>query len=225
MQLKRQASIFACNLAAVISTKKVMLGFLGDAPVYTWVNSMTEARRGVRGINGSTTDSFLNARVFMLAWDTLMSSGQIWPFDFVVKVDPDAVFMPSRLRKHVKENVGEAVYFTNCGKWGGKVLLYGSLEVISVPALRLYHDSEQTCKSLPFDGWGEDYYLQKCLDAVGVKAVADLLQVADKRCIASPCSDYTKVAFHDYKDPDDWLHCYQLAIGKIHEVTDLVPRK
>lgn len=225
MQLKRRASIFACDRAVVISTKKVLLGTLDDEPVLTWVNSMQDAEMGTRGSKGSTTNSFLNTNTFIVAWDTLMQSGQVESFDFVAKVDPDVIFMPARLKEHVQPLWGEAVFFTNCGKYGGEVLLYGSVEVISVPAFMIYSANVDRCKSLDWYGWGEDTYLQRCLGSLGVKAVPDLLQVADKRCLDAPCSDYTKVAFHDYKTPGRWLRCWRIAVGKAHVMTDLVPRK
>lgn len=214
MQLARRASIFACNEFAVISTEKYQIGDIGGAPVYTWVNEMPKVGMGKNGHAGQTTDSFLNTKIFLLAWDSLMDGGQLWKHDFVAKVDPDAVFFPDRLRSHVQAQVGQAVYFSNCGKWGGKVLLYGSLEVFSVPALLKYAHNMPVCKALPWQGWGEDYYMQHCMDAIGVTDVPDTQQVADDRCLGAPCTDWTKVSFHDFKDPEDWYRCFQEAIGE-----------
>jgi len=225
MQVQRGIGIFGCNYAAVISTAKVFLGNISNQAVYSWVNLLPSVGMGQRGVGGSTTDSFLNAYTFIKAWDTLVKSDQVWPYDFVVKVDPDAVFIPSRLRDHVREHVGKTIYFPNCGKWGGKVLLYGSIEVMSTQALRRYKDGSDMCNSLDWHGWGEDYYMQTCLDKLGVEAVPDLLQVADKRCLDAPCNDYTRAAFHDYKDPDKWFECFEIAVGDIKITTDLVPRK
>lgn len=108
---------------------------------------------------------------------------------------------------------GEPVYVPNCGKWGGKPLLYGSLEVFSVSALRIYEKRAHVCKSLSWHGWGEDYYMQHCMDMLGVGQAADFQQVGDDRCIGAPCSDWTKVAFHDFKDPEKWMKCFHEAIG------------
>lgn len=124
LQLSRRMSIFACNYAAVISTVKVNLGLLAGTPVYTWVNPLPEGGSG-------PGDPYLNTYTFLMAWDTLMNSGQVWPFDFVVKVDPDTVFFPSRLREHVSDHVGRVVYFPNCGMGAGTITLLGSLEVVS----------------------------------------------------------------------------------------------
>jgi hypothetical protein len=212
LQLVKRASIFACNEAAVISTRKILLGNVDGNEVWTWYNPAKQVEMGTRGVDGATTDSFLNTETFIIAWDTLMHSGHMWPHDFVVKVDPDAVFMPDRLRQHVLPHLDEAVYFSNCGKYGGEVLLYGSVEVFSVPALRMYQERITTCKRLPWKGWGEDYYMQHCMNALGVANIPDEEQVGDDRCISAKCSDYTKVAFHDFKTPEDWYDCFQEAI-------------
>merc|ERR1712039_41838 len=158
--------------------------------------------------NGQKTDSFLNTETFLKAWDTLINSDKLWPFDFVVKVDPDCVFFPDRLRKHVKDHTGANVYFPNCGKWGSRALLYGSLEVLSISALHNYKQRAEDCKGLPWQGWGEDYYMQHCMDMIGVQQVPDFNQVGDSRCIGAPCSDWTKVAFHAFKKPEEWFKCF-----------------
>jgi len=213
-QLKRRANIFACNEFAVISTKSIELGKINETGVLTWVNPATKVTMGQYGVNGQKTDSFLNTQTFLLAWDTLMGSGKLWQYDFVVKVDPDAVFFPDRLRKHLEEHTGQSVYVPNCGKWGSGPKLYGSVEVFSVPALRIYQKRVEDCKNLPWKGWGEDYYMQHCMDMLGVQMAPDFNQVGDERCVAAPCSDWTKVAYHDFKKPEQWQKCFEEAISR-----------
>lgn len=212
-QLLKRASIFACNGFAVIATKHLLIGNMSGTAVYTWANPAKTVGMGSYGVNGQKTDSFLNTDTFLKAWDSLINSGHIWPFDFVVKVDPDCVFFPDRLRNHVKDHTGEPVYFPNCGKWASGPKLYGSLEVFSIEAMRLYADRVADCKHLPWQGWGEDYYMQHCMDMIGVRQVSDFKQVGDDRCIGAPCSDWTRVAFHDFKEPEEWFNCFDIAIG------------
>lgn len=213
LQLARRANIFSCNYAAVISTKKILLGNMDGVEVWTWVNEAKEVPMGTNGVDGSTTDSFLNTEIFLIGWETLMYSQQIWPYDFVVKVDPDSVFFPERLRDHVSAYVGKKVYFSNCGKWGGQVLLYGSLEVFSIGAMRSYEQHVKDCRALPWHGWGEDYYMQHCMDMMGVENVPDTNQVGDDRCVAAECWDLSRVAFHDFKTAAEWDECYKTATG------------
>lgn len=222
MQLRQRISVFSCTYTAIISTIAKKIGELDGTDVVTWANPSMTVTMGKRGVNGSTTDSYLNARTFIAAWDILMNSGHVWAYDFVVKADPDAVFFPERLKMHVMDYIGKDVYVPNCGKYGDP-LLYGSLEVFSVGAIKRYHDNVQTCKALEWQGWGEDYYMQHCMQALGIEAKTDTLEVGDDRCVSAPCSDYTKVAFHAFKTVPSWMVCYKEAIGEIHIVTNLVP--
>jgi len=213
-QFERRANIFACNDYAVISTRSVQIGRLSTGPVMTWVNNAPAVTMGQYGVDGQKTDSFLNTQTFLLAWDSLMSSNKIWPYDFVVKVDPDAVFFPDRLRKHMNESMGLNVYVPNCGKWLSGPKLYGSIEVFSIAAMQTYQERVAECKSLPWSGWGEDYYMQHCMDQLDVQMASDFDQVGDARCVAAPCTDWTKVAYHDFKELDDWMKCFNQAIGE-----------
>lgn len=187
------------------------IGSSNGSDVMTWVNKAIPVSMGEYGVNGQKTDSFLNTATFLLAWDTLISSGTLWLFDFVVKVDPDAVFFPDRLRLHVQAYTGRSVYVPNCGKWASGPKLYGSIEVFSTQAIHTYARRVSDCKSLPWQGWGEDYYMQHCMDLLGVQMASDFQQVGDERCVAAPCSDWTKVAYHDFKDPEKWMDCFNEA--------------
>jgi len=214
MQFKRRANIFACNGYAVISKKRSVIGHIDNTSVETWYNPEDEVKMGEYGVNGQKTDSFLNTGTFVMAWDTLINSGQIWAYDFIIKVDPDAVYFPDRIRKRLEDHVGKKVYVPNCGKWASGPKLYGSVEVFSVPAVAEYARRIQECKALPWQGWGEDYYMQHCMDMLGVMQVADFEQVGDDRCVPAPCSDWTRVAYHDFKTLDSWMDCFRTAIGE-----------
>merc|ERR1712060_427497 len=104
-------------------------------------------------------------------------SGALWSHDFVVKADADAVFFPDRLRPRLHSFVGQRIYTANCGKWPSVPLLYGSIEVFSVPAIQEYASRIQECKDLPWQGWGEDYYMQQCMDLLAVTQAQDFEQV------------------------------------------------
>merc|ERR1719166_870958 len=62
-------------------------------------------------------EGILNTRIFMNAWDYLDRDGRFRNYDWVVKVDPDAVFFPSRLREHLDAKAPHKkvnMYFMNC---------------------------------------------------------------------------------------------------------------
>jgi len=216
--LKRRTSIFKCEEFAVLARKEVSLGPGDDGDVVTWYNPVPEVPVGQLGWNGVTTNSYLNTKTFMIAWGSLVDSGLLFKHDFVAKADPDAVFLPDRLVRRVLPYKGEPVYFPNCNLWpqsppaGPK--LYGALEVYSVPAVRLYAEHHDRCESLQWHGWGEDSYMQWCMITLGARGVADFGLVGDHRCISAPCSDGTRVAFHDFKDLPAYRACFETAISR-----------
>jgi hypothetical protein len=210
-QLNRRASIFACDEFAVISSERVKIGEVSWGDVWTWKNPAPKVKTGTYGKHGQTTDSFLNTAIFIEAWHTLMKSDRIWKYDWTVKVDPDAVFFPDRLRKRVAPYTGTSAYFANCHKWGAW-LLYGAVEVYSKEALGAYQDNAETCYSYDWHGWGEDFFMRVCMDSIGVMQVGDSKMVGDDRCIGAPCTDWTRIAFHPFKDPEDYFECYDQAI-------------
>jgi len=216
--LKRRTSIFKCNDFAVISSEKVNLGPGDNGDVITWYNPTPTVPIGNLGANGVTTNSFLNTYIFIIAWGTLIKSKQLEGHDFVIKADPDAVFLPDRLESHVVAHKGKPVYFPNCNMFpesppaGPK--LYGALEVYSREAIDLYGQDPSRCQNMNWHGWGEDYYMQQCMILLGVPGVADFTQVGDHRCIYAPCTDGSRVAFHDFKDIDSYNTCFKQAIGE-----------
>merc|ERR1711879_509010 len=135
-----------------------------------------------------------------------MSSGKIWKHDWLIKADPDAVILVDRIRNHVGYRTGQSCYFTNCN---GK--LYGALEVYSIQAMGAYQDRSGQCKGMTWGGWGEDLYIQNCLNSIGVPAIYDGSLVGDQLCFGASCTDASKAAFHPYKDPGSWAGCFAAA--------------
>jgi len=211
-QLRKKAGIFGCNDFAVISDHKESLGLgsPGCHEVWTWVNKVPAVRVGKYGVNGMTTNSWLNALTFIIAWDTLISSNHLWAHDWVVKVDPDAIFLPDRLRTKLTPLTGGPRFLLNCNDHGPKI--FGALEVFSVPAIRKYQQQIGICKGMNWQGWGEDMYMQECMKRLAVPGVVDFALVGDSRCGFAPCTDGTRVAFHAFKDIPSWNGCYQQAI-------------
>lgn len=205
-QWTERASIFACNDFAVISQRAITLGVdeCGNE-IGTWVNDVADVPMGDAG---AATSSFLNTQAFMVAWDTLIGSGKLWDHAFIVKADPDCVFFPSRLRSHVVPQENANSYFLNCNI-EGEAKLFGALEVFSMVSIRLYSEKIDTCKSLDWNKWGEDLYMQVCLKVLGSAGIPDFDLVGDDRCSPAACSDTDKVAYHPYKDVQRYWECHR----------------
>lgn len=223
-QLQKRVGIFGCNDYAVLSNAKVWIGNDDcDRSIYTWLNKAPTAHMGKFGAGADKTRSFLNTLTFMQAWDILTGSQMVWKHDFIVKVDPDAVMFADRLRDHVKPHMGKAIYFRNCwldedvGKKGG--LLYGAVEIISQKALGSYHAWGKKCKDLDWHGWGEDLWMQNCMDAIKVNFMKDFNLVQDLNCnfppcpgCDNPCTDISRAAYHPFKDVASYWHCWRESI-------------
>jgi hypothetical protein len=218
-QLKMRVGVFSCDAHAVVSPNRVMLG--QDArgeEVWTVQSSVRDDQRGNYGVDGDTTRSFLNTLTFINAWDRLIDLGLVW-HDWVVKVDPDTVFLPDRLRTRVSLHTGKKVYFSNCDRYpydpvnpvkGPK--LYGALEVFSKQAIGVYKDFGKSCQHLQgWRNWGEDTYMQACMKKLGVDMLGDFKLLSDKNCVSASCSDSEWVAYHPFKNSTTYFTCLGLA--------------
>jgi len=211
-----RAGIFACNDYAVISPEKMDIGQDDcGATVSTWQADLPHVEKGTYGVNAMTS-SWLNVPIFLVCWDMLMKSTQVWDQDFTVKVDPDAVFFPKRLGGYLKEHVGSPVYTTDCRYWGGDPdgKVFGALEVVSKQGIGTFKENWDTCKNLPWQGWGEDYWLDHCLKQIGVPSVNLADYVTDGTCPLggyAGCDDGKFVALHPYKDAGQWWECWKAS--------------
>mmetsp|Transcript_56609 Transcript_56609/g.131975 ORF Transcript_56609/g.131975 Transcript_56609/m.131975 type:complete len:721 (-) Transcript_56609:215-2377(-) len=211
-QVQRKASIFACEGFQVFSSDGGSAE-LGDGPRGPVIATQIPRVDDGTGSWGS----WLNTRTFMNAWDVILSEGRFAEYDWVVKVDPDAVFLPSRLRALLLPHTGPqkpASYVENCDQ-PPHIAMQGSLEVFSYKAVQLYGDQKVRCMALPWQGWGEDLYMQKCMETLGVQAVQKFDIMSDVNCVELPCSDTSRVSFHPYKDADSYWDCWGVTRSSV----------
>jgi len=219
-QQKHSASIFSCDEYAIFSdggeSKVVGIGPDGLEIKTIVIPPIKEAIGDLN--HGATTNSWLNTETFLQVWDLAKKDGRFVHHDWTVKVDPDAVFFPDRLRKHMKSHTypHAKLFVMNCARYN-PVALYGSVEIFSKEALHAYLTNQQKCrKNLPWHGWGEDFFMSHCMDLLGVGRIYDFDLLADKRCVYRPCTDTSRVVYHDYKDasPDgSWFKCWRQSGG------------
>jgi len=216
-QYEKGASIFSCNAYTILSNG----GSIYLAGRQTPEIDVSIVQLGHIGDKGVTTDSWVNTAIFMEAWNMLDADGVFRTCDWTVKVDPDAVFFPHRLAPRLAphtESGGNGYFVNNCGAFVqfGWSAFYGSLEVFSQVAVDKYlvKASQDRCRSqLEWDGWGEDLFISQCMIMLGVDNIDLFDIVGDKRCVAAPCTDTTKVAFHDFKDSGSWFECWRQSGG------------
>jgi len=187
-------SIFGCNSWSVYSDQKAWLGdntysVQSDAPKAVYVGL------------------WLNVNIFMNAWKKIFAAQEYMKNDWTVKVDPDAVFLPNRLREHLKPFNGGMLFFRNCPKFSS---MQGPLEVLSRDAVANFGRSYQNCvNGIDQSHIGEDGFLQKCMEMLGVGSNQDWSLLVDKYCgqEPSPCTNGWAAAFHPFKDVNLYAKC------------------
>lgn len=193
---KSGKSIFACNASAVF---------------HSWQSGSSAWDTG--------TATLINTDVFINVWEQVHEDGRYLRYDWTVKVDADAAFVPDRLRSHLwqlRAPPGTPIYLKNTaedkGLSNGQFL--GAIEILSKKAVQTYFDlSQPGCKDTLGTQTGEDGYLKGCLDALGVGFMSDG-NIMKPDSAASFCSDTLHVAFHPLKCPQSIQMCYDLIDGK-----------
>lgn len=208
-QLLKGKGIFSCEEYATFSSGETKW-ILGEGPrgiVEVTPFKMAEVGKSRDGTAG-------NAELFMHVWSSVKEQGSWYKHDWTIKVDPDAVIVPERLRLHLKKHTGDNVYLKNCDKKNGmKPMMFGSLEALSRQAIMTYFWGEARCKELEWETWGEDLFMGKCLDMLGVTGKEDLTIVSDGVCLGVDCSSGA-AAFHPKKSVEAWMACLAEAEGK-----------
>jgi hypothetical protein len=178
-----------------------------------------------------SSGTWINAPFYANGWKAIGEDGRWANYDWTVKIDPDTVFLPDRLKLKLSgQKVTEkGVYFTNCEhvQFG----FFGNLEVISKAGFSALLGGLEECKADPKVNnvtFGEDLLMQLCMAKMGVDNVEDFYITTDDACdviartLASPgtkkkvsppnCMMGTP-AFHPLKKPVDYIDCLATAYG------------
>merc|ERR1712079_216628 len=205
-QFERRAGIFACDDFSVFCDGGQV--HLGDGPggsISSDAHHVPELRDG-KGSWGS----WLNTLTFQNVWDELLRSSRYRAADWVLKADPDAVFLPPRLRGVLKDLTnGQGLYIRNCNQ-PNHIAMQGSIEIFSRKAIETYGEQVQRCKGeLNWHGWGEDSYMQHCMEHLGMGGVQKFDLMSDVNCAQFPCTDTSRVSFHAFKTENGWWDCWR----------------
>lgn len=158
--------------------------------------------------------SVMNGVPFVKAWDTLLDLGKYWNYCWTIKVDPDTVFLPGRLRTHLDElPADKPVWVRN---WDISFALLGPIEIFSALAIRVYSDRKAECltKKMHVKKSGEDGFISTCLGKVLKLHAVEDLGVLDFTGNMGHC--YTKPgwpAMHPFKDPNNYKQCLDAAMS------------
>lgn len=168
----------------------------------------------------SKATTLTNIDVFIDVWNHVEKAGRLWKYDWTVKVDPDCLIVPERLRWHLgalNAPVKQPVYVKNNALNAsiGNSGFLGAVEVFSREALELYFDWWPMCQKTIGVNGGEDGFMKGCMDAMGVGYVVDggmFKPDNDPRV----CKDGTKAAYHPLKIQENFQCCVDIVNGGKH---------
>jgi hypothetical protein len=208
MQFNKYAGIYACDDTAVVSFGKISIGFRGKEEFFTLPTPTEFVGRSEDGTAG-------NALQFQRVWETVKGDMRYANNDWTVKVDPDAVLLPDRLKMHLVPQGAGGLYIRNCdAPRMQETMMFGALEVISKTAMISYADNHQRCvQEMPWQSWGEDKYMMRCLEHLGNGYAQDFQIIQDGVCKGVWCGDGWAAAFHPMKSVPAWESCWQQAIS------------
>merc|ERR1712050_466709 len=222
---KRQVSIFACNAFAVYSDVAVDLGG-GTSTI-----KVSDVDGDFHFAKRKTTGAWANTGMFKQIWAALRDAGTYKNYDWTVKADPDAVFVPSRLVSRIRmlPRPSTGVFLVNCKHVDNG--FFGNLEVFSTMAFDILVSNIDTCSSTldwktgvkggKYGAMGEDLFAEKCMEKNGVAKAEAFDITTDGACPAdrpldqaknkkwrADCATIATPAFHPFKKPVDWLKCF-----------------
>jgi len=168
---------------------------------------------------GGEFKTALNTEIFMVVWSKVVGDGRYRLHDWTVKVDPDAVFFPARLRRNVQHisEKPEGVYVNNCRRG-----MHGPFEVFSRNAVRAWARGSIRCVqhfTRLCSGpclWGEDMFIDQCLSKVlHVHRVNQFSLLVEDHCDPPKnwrdCRSSEAAAFHPFKTLSGYRGCAKRA--------------
>lgn len=203
----QHTSLFACDLAEVYSNKEIAL---------TDEVTTIQVDVDLTCESGGEFGTALNLDIFLEIWDAVFRRARWAVHEWTVKVDPDAVFFPDRLRTVLAHHVEppNGVYLNNC-KFG----MHGPIEVFSRNAIGAFQAAGDQCKDHFQElcqgdcKWGEDIWVDQCLMFLNVKREDEWQLLVEDHCDApapfgaNTACDGNHVSFHPFKDVDSYAQC------------------
>jgi hypothetical protein len=216
----RTESVFACERWSVFSDKAVGISMSPTGPVAQAIGSISSKR--------APWGSWLNTPTFRKAWDAVIRADLYREAAWTVKVDPDTLFCPDRLRRHlgvIDRREAPAVFLRNydAEHLPGSSDFVGALEVFSKEAVAAYAAKGHTvCAGASgIDTLEEANFMNYCMSNLGVHSVRDYTLVKHACAWCPPldldvCSGCKYVAFHPLDSQERYQNCSSLCASVKH---------
>jgi len=151
----------------------------------------------------------IDVRSFTHMWDDVNKNGEWKKHDWTIKVDPDTVFLPDRLRTHLARlgaPINAALYVKYGNAWLG---VTDAFHLYSKNAVQLYLQNQKECaKYITY--WSQTFSIIACMDGSDVGQMLNLNLTSDKEH-AKECTHDQAVFFASKHTPKAWLQCYNRA--------------
>jgi len=233
-QYNKGVGVFSCPGNDVFSDAAVNIGQGYDTI------KVDDTQNEFHLIKRKKSKTWVNTGMFKQVWKKISEKGTWEDFDWVIKLDADAVFVPWRLEKVLSTQPVSWVgtYVENCA--GVQYGFFGNVEVLSHKAFETLKDNLESCSksiewaSMKATKWGpigEDLFAQKCMDSKGVSKIQNFDLTVDGVCpevkkkwggnpksskaLKVDCAHVTAPVMHPFKTVDAWFECYEktLTVG------------
>lgn len=210
-QLNQRVGIFQCDSYSVFSNVRTAIANNETVVETEVIDSSLEAPIG------GTFNMSLNTKIFLKVWHRIFEVEEYARHDWTVKVDPDAVFLPDRLRRRVAREEAQitstlqrGVYLNNC-----KIGNHGPIEVISTHGMEVFRGGIDRCVEknyAPVNKIGEDVFTRRCWTHLGVTPLDDFQLLSEINCFENPTPCFSgKAVFHPFKTKESFLQCLKEA--------------
>lgn len=208
--------IFACEEFAVYSNPVIKLGSYRTRLLDLDLGPL--ARKGKWTTRAWWKEGLGDtAHMYQKLWERVVADGRYAYHAWTVKVAPDAVFLPARLREALRgpelqePQSGNGIFLQSCLRAVG---LHGALEALSRRALEAFVEGRERCnKSADSLLKEEASWLQSCLLRLGTTRVEQFGLLASEACGSqqwSQCRSHAAV-FHPFDSVDALRRCMAAA--------------
>jgi len=222
-QAAKGHGVFECDAFQIFSNAS----FPKSSLVVTALDGPLESPRG------GQWNSWLNAPTLAMAWERIFSEGKFRQYDWVVKLDADAVSFPGRMSQtfpaSCREDPCESIALNTCEH---DSMVPGPLQALSRSAVEDMASGFATCRSkLDVHNLEEDRFISKCLDLLDVPrrynsnallnmdcGFGDWLQgllMSFSHLSAFLLCDCCHASFHPFKTEERWRYCHYWAHNAI----------
>merc|ERR1712203_162227 len=178
----KKVSIFACDKYEVYGDVEVSLG--GGFST----KKVTDVKGDWHFAKRKSTGAWVNTGLFIQVWKAIGDTNAHVGMDWVVKVDPDAVFVPERLKDRIQcmPRTTSGVMLQNCEyvDYGFFGVLVGNLDTCYTEV-----DWKVGVKGGKYGPMGEDLFAEVCMSKNGVHKVEAFDVTTDGACPAKRPKD------------------------------------